>query len=81
MIFSKFKKIAKGKLICLVYVEGVNQRGHRIIGFLDLKDRSDDVSSRLDLHPFWLVPTRDDLTFFNLATNNSQTTSTKVGFC
>ena len=83
----------KGKLLCLTFVEGVNQRGHRIIGntiidtkkikypyqgFLDLKDRSHDVGSQLDLHSYWLVPGKDDLTFVNLATNNAQTTTTKV---
>ena len=31
-MLSTFKKISKGKLLSLLYVEGLNENGHRVLG-------------------------------------------------
>jgi len=64
-------------MLSLAYVEGVSWKGHKILGFLDLKERAEWVTSPLDLTPLWLTPNRDDLTFYNLSTHNSAAGSTR----
>ena len=47
-------------------------------GFLDLRARCSKVRSGLDLTRDWLVPNRDDLTFYNFNTHSAHSTPTKV---
>ena len=47
-------------------------------GFLDLRARCSKVRSGLDLTRDWLVPNKDDLTFYNFNTHSAHSTPTKV---
>ncbi|XP_023333069.1 uncharacterized protein LOC111704911 [Eurytemora carolleeae] len=64
----------------LIFVLGTNSRKQEIIGFLDLNDRLKNVTSRYELTPDWLLPTRIDLTYLNLATRKSAFNRTKEIF-
>ena len=47
-------------------------------GFLDLRARCSKVRSGLDLTRDWLIPNKDDLTFYNFNTHSAHSTPTKV---
>ena len=48
------------------------------VGYLDLKLRSLDIATSFDLVSGWLVPNKDDLTYYNFKTNTSRNNSTRV---
>ena len=49
-----------------------------VSGFLDLRARCSKVRSGLDLTRDWLIPNKDDLTFYNFNTHSAHSTPTKV---